>query len=275
MQGAKEVLSNIPPSKRREFMTLQDSGAIKPPEPGTENEQVTEMLKILSIQDANNNAAGADNIVVGLKIARFNYSCVPNAKYSWHDETRTMRLYALRTIVEGEEICYSLLARDDLYGATRKERREKLLHARKYMCMCDGCTLPRAESLGSDRRRKELARTYETIKLQHEAISKPWEIKNKLLEIANALQLLREDGLVGDKDDFSCTAASLCVFHADYESVRYWAAMTYEARASEYGGDSWRALGTKEPQVRELLVCPETDDLAGKGEVYSFADVRV
>lgn len=276
-QGMLEVMFRVSPSARKEFMSLHDSGTFPvPPEgdPIINNPQAAEMVKIRSIQDSNALGAGADKLVLGLRLARFNFSCAPNARYSWHDATRTMRLHALRTIEKGEEITFAFATQDDMYGKTRKERQERL-KPYNFACLCAACTLPRPDQVGSDRRRKELLRLHDGLHVHREHIREPWQTKSKLFDVVKALRMMEEEGLAADTDDFTSMASQLCSFHSDWESVKYWATMTYETRAAQYGGDSQRALGELEPQMIDLLLSPRTTELAGKGQVQLFTDARL
>lgn len=275
-EGLFEVMIRIPPSAMREFLSLHDTGTLQPPpdDPLCQEALAATMIKIKSIQNGNILGVGNNKLALGLRFSRFNYSCAPNAAYSWHDEMGTIRVYALRTIEKGEEITCSANMRDALYGRAKKERNEHL-KAHNFTCLCSACTLPRAEQVGSDRRRKELRRLFDTMIVHPAPVSEAWQSRIKLYEVVSALRFMEEEGLAGDTGDFTLVAARHCVFHSDWDSVKYWAAMTYESRASQYGADSPRALGLLEPDVINLLLSPRTNRLVGMGEVHLLTDIRL
>ncbi|KAH7928873.1 SET domain-containing protein [Leucogyrophana mollusca] len=181
-----------------------------------------------------------DGIVLCLAISRFNHSCSPNARYSWHAGSGRQRVYALREIQAEEEIFVSYIGGRNVYGSSRKDR-QKRLQRYGFTCACAVCTLPRQESAASDTRRIEVAKIWERIPFYG-----PSQTSLRLHAIVRALRLLEEEGYAADADDFTNDAAKICSAHGDWASVRYWAAKTYESRVAEFGEDSFRAIEVRD-----------------------------
>ena len=74
-----------------------------------------------------------------------------------------MRIYALRKIAIGEEICVSYLSGRRVYGSCHKDRQKEL--KRYILCACIACSLPSLEQAASDARRKEIARIWDSVPL--------------------------------------------------------------------------------------------------------------
>lgn len=96
-------------------------------------------------------------------IARLNHSCRPNVVYSWNERTKMGRLFALKEISPGEEICQSYSAE---LLASRDERRAYVLDRYKFVCECEVCSLSGEELRKSDIRRKLLPRIEQGIKAE-------------------------------------------------------------------------------------------------------------
>jgi hypothetical protein len=112
----------------------------------------------------------------------------------------------------------------------------------------------------SDARRTEVAKIWE---------SNPWippdRTRDRLSVIVRAIHLLQEEGYAADYDDFTNDAASVCAYHSDWDSARYWATKTYEARVAEFGEGSPRAL-----EVRPTYLDPKKFEMAGRGLRQKF-----
>jgi hypothetical protein len=88
----------------------------------------------------------ASLLLLFLKGARFNHSCVPNC-YAYVDvKSRRLYICTMVSVKAGEELTISYL-QSDMY--TREQRRAKLLRDWKFTCKCDLCH----ESERSDRNR--------------------------------------------------------------------------------------------------------------------------
>jgi hypothetical protein len=85
--------------------------------------------------------------------ARFNSSCSPNVSFVWHKKLGVLRLYSLRDIIKGEELCvaYEL----PLLGS-RAERWNASESIYGFRCECTACATVGKSVLDSDKNRKEL-----------------------------------------------------------------------------------------------------------------------
>ncbi|KAL5397101.1 hypothetical protein PMIN02_002610 [Paraphaeosphaeria minitans] len=81
------------------------------------------------------NAVGAH---LGLHTALLNHSCRPNAYAGFKEGTGEVRVYALRDILEGEQICISHLE-GSAFSEAMGLRRGILVLQRGFVCLCDAC----------------------------------------------------------------------------------------------------------------------------------------
>ncbi|KAL1657708.1 hypothetical protein GGF50DRAFT_121570 [Schizophyllum commune] len=199
--------------------------------------------------------------------ARFNHSCVPNARYSWHAESRRQRIYALRHIEEGEEICVSYLMNRNIYGSSRAARRAWLEEDYRFVCMCAVCGASDDEVMKSDHRRNMLARIWRALPTMQD------DPRLAVSEVASAIRIMREEGYHADADDFASEAVNCCAAFSDWESAKYWAEVMYESRRAEFGQDSRYAREAKamveNPGDRRRM------PMAGMFKGVSFTDIRV
>jgi hypothetical protein len=194
---------------------------------------------IAGIYSTNAFAAG-NRTAICVAASRFNHSCSPNARYSWHTASGRMRIYALQEIAIGQEIFVSYLSGRHVYGSCHNDRQEQLKRY-AFTCACVACSLPLMEQVVSDTRRMEVARIWESVPCYM-----PHQTADRLTAIIRAIRLLKEEGYAADADDFTNDAAAICACHGDWESVRYWATKTYETRVAEFGEDSQRAAEVKD-----------------------------
>ncbi|KAL1720593.1 hypothetical protein EV715DRAFT_289238 [Schizophyllum commune] len=199
--------------------------------------------------------------------ARFNHSCVPNARYSWHAESRRQRIFALRRIEEGEEICVSYLMNRNIYGSSRAARRAWLEEDYRFVCMCAVCDASDKEVAKSDHRRNMLARIWRALPTMQD------DPRLAVSEVASAIRIMREEGYHADADDFASEAVNCCAAFSDWESAKYWAGVMYESRRAEFGEDSRYAREAKamveNPGDRRRM------PMAGMFKGVSFTDIRV
>jgi hypothetical protein len=194
-----------------------------------------------------------------LKCSRFNHSCSPNARYSWNPQVEQLRIYALRDIAPGDEILVSYLSSRNVYGSTKRQRQARL-RLRGFTCICAVCTQPNSAIEASDDRRVRVKELWESI-----PYFTPTQTRQRLLAIARAIHLLQEEGYAADYDDFTNDAAAICAYHSDWESAKYWATKTYEARVAEFGEDSYRVR-----EVKGMFLDPKSAQMAGMGPRQKF-----
>ncbi|KAJ8076634.1 hypothetical protein PM082_001057 [Marasmius tenuissimus] len=174
--------------------------------------------------------------------SKFNHSCSPNGRGSFHDEKHQYRIYALTDIAAGEEIFIPYIQGRNIYGSTREQRRSRLYFAHGFKCMCKTCSLPQNEVEKSDARRSKLKELYERLPKHN-----PSAHGDRIISLViQSIRLLREDGYLADADDFAVDAAHVCASVSDVESAKYWARLAYEAKRDEFGPDSAHAIRAKE-----------------------------
>lgn len=257
------VVSRLSPSSKAAFMSLHNAwGEADTMGAGLE----AEGPRVVNIHRTNSFATSQGNGGIFLRCARFNHSCLPSAKYSFHEPTGTMRIYALRPIEPAEEIHVGYLSGGlpKLYGTPRRDRRARYERTWGFVCRCVVCSLEDEAQVQSDERRAELTRVWKS-----NPYFGPSQTKERLLVIVRAVRLLDEEGYGADRDDFTIDAAAVCGYHSDWASVGYWARITYECRVAEFGGDSPEA-----EQVLKPLLQPRQDNFAGQGAMEIF-DVRL
>ncbi|KAI0319514.1 hypothetical protein OF83DRAFT_1109832 [Amylostereum chailletii] len=246
-----------------QYLTLKNSMAARG---NNESSASVDDTHLIGIYGTNAIATGEDDSSIFLLASRFNHSCRPNARYSWHAASRALRIYALQDIPEGQEIMVSYIAGRNVYGSTKAERFERLNVRYGFYCACEACSLPSTVQAESDGRRKELARLWASI-----PYFSPHQTDARLRAIARGVRLMQEEGYTADADDFTNDAAAICAYHGDWDSVTHWARKTYESRLAEFGGDSRRALDT---EICTLLADPKRHSMAGSGRKMVFS-VRI
>ncbi|KAF9000535.1 SET domain-containing protein [Hymenopellis radicata] len=169
---------------------------------------------------------------------RFNHSCLPNARYSWHEKSGRLRIMVLAEIKPGEEIFVSYLMGRHGYGSTRAERQARL--SLRFRCACSLCNADEDTVKRSDARREELAFLYNTI-----TASTDPNPQSTLRKFVRAMKLLKEEQFHADADDFATDAAAFCSMFSDWEATRDWARIAYEARRDEFGEDSKHTIKAK------------------------------
>ncbi|KAJ3774510.1 hypothetical protein FB446DRAFT_664941 [Lentinula raphanica] len=210
----------------------------------------------------NTNAFGQGGLL--LEASRFNHSCSPNARYTYHEPSKKERIIALTDITEGEEICVSYLQSRNVYGSPRSERRQTLSSRFQFCCQCPACDDTNFEQ--SDRRRRDIRMIWESLPMTMDG-------RKALMAIVRAIVLMREDDYFADADDFAVDAAALCALCSDWESCVYWAKFAYENRAAEFGDDHPHAI-----RARQTLENPRSRKYhtqAGMGPRKSFKDIRL
>ncbi|PBK68512.1 SET domain-containing protein [Armillaria solidipes] len=214
----------------------------------------------------NTNAFCDGGIVI--EASRFNHSCLPNARYSYHGATNRERIFALADIRKGEEIFVMYIAGRDMYGSTRNQRQIELLAKYNFLCSCGACGLDRQQSLESDRRRLEIKSIWDQMPMLD-----PLRSGRALLQSAiRAINLMKEEGYWADADDFANEAAMFCSMHSDWESAKYWHRIAYEHRVAQFGKDSAHSL-----RAHKNLENPRSVNhpQAGMYRGQTFADIRL
>jgi hypothetical protein len=220
---------------------------------------------LVGIFGTNSFTVANDDAGICLRASKFNHSCSPNARHSFNSNTGELRIYALGTILRGEEIFVAYISSRRLYGSPRRSRQAILRTRYHFTCACSICSLPEAESKMSDARRQKATELWETI-----GRFNPTQGVQCLNIVVEAVHLLQEEGYLADADDFTIEAGPVCSFHSDWVSASYWASLTYHTRVAEFGEDSPRAA-----EVRDLHLNPKSFRLAGRGPPKDLTGIRV
>ncbi|KAJ6567736.1 hypothetical protein DFH09DRAFT_1469165 [Mycena vulgaris] len=191
--------------------------------------------------------------------ARFNHSCAPNARYSWHAPSAQHRIFAIAPIAPGAEIRVPYIQGRHVYGSTRAARQQRFLTQFGFPCRCAACALEGAALAASDARRREVAILYEQM-MTHDPRHHGARV---LRDAVRAIRLMREDGYMGDADDFAQDAGGLCALHSDWESAKYWAQFSYDSRCAEFGVDHEHAARAKR-YLDDLCTHPQAGMYTGQ-----------
>ncbi|SJL16654.1 uncharacterized protein ARMOST_20181 [Armillaria ostoyae] len=220
-----------------------------------------------TIYDIYRTNAFADGGIV-IQASRFNHSCRPNARYSYHEATNRQRIFALANIPKGEEIFVTYLASRNVYGATRNQRQMALRAKHNFVCSCAACSLSRQLSLESDRRRLEIKSIWDRMPMFDPLGSG----RAYLQTVVRAINLMKEEEYWADADDFANEAAAFCSLHSDWESAKYWHGIVYDTRVAEFGQDSAHTL-----KARKDFENPRSTNHAQAGMFrgQKFADIRL
>lgn len=267
------AVSNLPPSTRKDFMSLYNAWSETNIDSLWKNISSLHLRpedhEILKIHATNAFRSGDNDSVICLHTSRFNHSCLPNARHSFRSPTdRTMTIRALRHIEVGEEICTQYIDGRGCYGTVRRERQERLLKSWRFTCSCTTCSLTGDALVKSENRRAEIMRLWRRLY----EVFPPQPFQELIQTIVRAVRLMEEEGYLADMIDFTNHAARICAIQSDWESVRYWARRTYESRLAEFGGDSPK-LSVDEAMT--VLLDPMHFSLAGKAPFSATCNLRV
>lgn len=171
-----------------------------------------------------------------VEASSFNHSCLPNARYSWHEKSGRLRIIALTDIAPGEEVFVSYILGRNNYGSTRAQRQQRLLGFKYFLCSCSLCSAPPDVVRASDKRRQELLSLWNNI---------PNTTSPNMNLFIRAMKLLKEEKFHADADDFAVDAAAFCSMFSDWDATKDWAKIAYEARRDEFGEDSDHTIKAK------------------------------
>lgn len=119
--------------------------------------------------------------------ARFNHSCIPNAKFAWNPRLSQITVHTIVAIAAGTQI---FLSYERPYQS-RTVRQEKLTSAYGFLCACPACD---SDNVASDVRRARMAALDSRIRSEKRQLWKaPWP--KYALEL---IKLLKEEGIVGE-----------------------------------------------------------------------------
>jgi hypothetical protein len=141
---------------------------------------------------------GTGGSAIGELASRFNHSCLPNAQFSYHEETNEMRFHAIRDIPRGKEVFTNYFKNQ--FKAAAKRNGEQMMHY-GFMCRCDACE-PKTEFWArSDERRVEMQRCLSAAAKYEENFG-GYGGDQQIVQAATATLerlegLLRKEGLVG------------------------------------------------------------------------------
>lgn len=225
------VVQKLSLEEKKKFMSLTNAYSANP-----------RFATIIGIFNTNAFRTNDTVSTICVLASRFNHSCSPNARYSWHAAGDRLRIYALRDIAVGDEVNVSYLSASHVYGSRHKDRQDRLKTHYGFICTCVVCSLPFLEQKASDTRRVEIAHIWESF--THYMPDQTGT--DRLRATVHAIRLMEQEGYDADADDFTRDAACICACHADWESVRYWATKTYETRVAEFGEDSQRAADVRD-----------------------------
>jgi hypothetical protein len=127
--------------------------------------------------------------VMCIEASRFNHSCLPNVLHRYSKPFE--RVFAIRDIKKGEELCTSYIQSDIMMKTTR-ERRKFLFIVWRFECMCELC----------DTNDKAWQQQIELYRGRYQAIDA--EIENPFLNLKERMALVREIFEVMEKGKMIC-----------------------------------------------------------------------
>jgi hypothetical protein len=257
------AIKELSDTERQQFLSLHDAHTGSRSGPFSEA-GLGSFAPLLNIWITNSFALGG-NTFTCLHASRFNHSCSPNAKWSWHEATKTLRIFALQDIMPGEEISVTYLGNITDFASTRNARRKQLQETYAFACNCAVCSLPTTMAVQSDRRRIEIMKTSKLL-LSPQHI----QTRDRLVKLKHMICLFREEQYVGEAVDCYSGAARMCLTHSDWASSTYWARKAFKMTVDEYGIDSDLAI-----DAMDMLLNPRLHQMAGRGPAEMFTDVRL
>ncbi|KAF5364519.1 hypothetical protein D9757_011347 [Collybiopsis confluens] len=143
----KVVFDRMPPENQKAFMELANSHT----QDGSDD--ITGRIRtngvVTGFRDRNSSGAQGRYTAICKDISRINHSCRPNASWSWHTDSFSLRVCAVRDIRAGEEVTVAYC--DALAPAA--ERAEALVPYGIYNCNCGpSCNDPAGIRIGDKRR---------------------------------------------------------------------------------------------------------------------------
>ncbi|KAI8934807.1 hypothetical protein NX059_008489 [Plenodomus lindquistii] len=160
--------------------------------------------------------------------ARFNHSCIPNAKFAWNPRLRKITVHAIVDIPPDEQI---VLSYERPYQI-RAVRQDKLRAAYGFVCACPACD---GDNLASDVRRARMAVLDSRIRSEKRQLWKAhWP--RYALEL---VRLLREEGIVGEALGLAYHDAALgWQRHGRWDLARVCAEEELKVVVTSFGMDS-------------------------------------
>ncbi|KAI0355862.1 SET domain-containing protein [Trametes cingulata] len=224
-----KALAQLSDAQQREYFSLANAWkGVHPPPLG--------VFKTNALPCGDHEAGSAtmaDRAAVFALGSRFNSSCEPNVSNYWDESRREIAFWAVRDIMEGEELLIS-------YGehfATRSERRARLKERFHFDCECVACALPEEEVKASDDRRVEIRELYDEIA---QCGRRPALGVNK---VKQALKVLEQEGLLGPRGpSFYYDGFQFCACVADATNAKAWAQKAWEGFCATRGPNSPDAL---------------------------------
>jgi hypothetical protein len=251
------ALADLDPDERRGFYSLANAYSEDSRNSREEGIFLTNAFS-LSPQTRLTSAISSSALYAIFPItARINHSCLPNVKTSYCPSSRSMRVHVLRDVAADEELFTSYLGRAELYGSDGPSRRARLEKSWAFACTCALCSSTMQEA--SDFRRRELAQIRSSL-----PGLRPLDVERTLRDCARALDLLEEEGLHLDGDDFALAAARACAWHRDFAAAALWAQVGWTSSKDEYGKESELALALEAAVKRPQGLLPPSMGVKGE-----------
>ncbi|CBX93134.1 hypothetical protein IAQ61_008861 [Plenodomus lingam] len=160
--------------------------------------------------------------------ARFNHSCVPNAKFAWNPRSSQITVHAVVAIPADTQI---FLSYERPYQM-KEGRQEKLSSAYGFTCACSACD---ATNVASDVRRARLATLDSRIRSEKRQLWKAHWPRHAL----EMISLLKKEGILGEALGLAYHDAALgWKRYGRLDLARNCAAMELEVVINCFGPDS-------------------------------------
>ncbi|KAI9889698.1 MAG: hypothetical protein M1814_005099, partial [Vezdaea aestivalis] len=166
--------------------------------------------------------------------SRFNHSCRNNAEYSWSSKHGEERVYAVKEIKEGEQICVSYLG-DQMRMSATDNRKTYLSESFGFDCVCQLYGASNKVRKASDRRRSKIGAMDRIVGDVIEDLDYSPQILGLCREILELLEAESEMGMtlvrhLGD-------AVEICSMNNDMARASSFASLSAKQRALAQGED--------------------------------------
>jgi hypothetical protein len=141
----RQQVNDLSEHQRRAFLSMHSIHAYR-----NDAEQYLGIIRTNALPIGTEGSEGG----IFLEACRINHACDNNAQKSWNENIKRHTVHALRDIHKGEEITIYYL------GVVKgREARQLALQTKfGFTCLCRICSLPREQSLESDKRLDEIYR---------------------------------------------------------------------------------------------------------------------
>lgn len=250
-KGAARQVASLPAAEQAAFWALhqnEEHGAAKT----AYGIWISNAFPTDSAADGANSMARSRAAVFRL-YCRLNHACVPNVHGCWNARRGVQTMYALRSIVAGEELTVDYLG---ACGAERAARQSSLANDMGFRCACELCALADGSDalLASERRQARIGELHGEIDARLAEVAAapstgaPSTSTGAAAEASSAsvveglvqerLALMEAEGMAPLAWDTLWAASEDCQLRGDSDAARQWASLAAECARLALGDES-------------------------------------